>query len=682
MSDSLIGQTIDGYRIEEVLGRGGMGTVYRAVDVALDKPVALKVMAPRLADDDTFLERFRSEARALARLDAPGIVRVLALRETDAGVFIVMEYVEGDTLDTLLQRYAPIEWTRALPLFRQILEAVGHAHASGVLHRDLKPSNILITDDGQVKVTDFGLAKIQAADADLTSTFETAGTIYYMSPEQIKGLRHVDARSDLFALGMIFYEVLTGRLPVETTASNYAIQHAIVEEPLPPPVTFEPELPPALNDVLMTMLAKDPADRFQDARAVLDALQPLEERAGQSPTETPTFAPPNGGAIDWQRWGTGAALGIVALLLLGGAFWTVRALLTPPSPSSSASAASPPPPESVSLAIDTTPSGAAVFIGGDSVGVAPVQHRVPPGSVAVRAQLDGVSSLDTMLAVSGDQRVSLDLSARPALASATAPPDTASASPQESDPPPADPESEAQPTPASEDADDSPEPDDEPAPTPQIGSLAVTSSPSGASVWVDGSVAGTTPLTLDSLRAGSHPIRLEMSGYQPFTRTARITPEATERIEATLQQERAVLTVRVIPFGEVLIDGSLVNPSAEGAVTDTLAPGSYEIAARYQDSRWARTVTLNAGASEQITIDFTQTVALPITARTPDGAPLPNAEIRVDGEVQGYTPQQLQLRVGQHTIRIEKDGYAPAERTINVEPEMPQPLVFELRPSS
>ena len=290
MSDSLIGQTIDGYRIEDVIGRGGMGTVYKAVDVALDKTVALKIISPHLAEDETFLKRFRAEAKALARLDAPGIVRVLTLRETERGVFIVMEYVEGDTLSTLVRRHAPFDWERALPLFRQILEAIHHAHASGVLHRDLKPSNILVTEDGQVKMTDFGLAKIQTSDADLTTTFETAGTIYYMSPEQIKGLRHVDERSDLFALGMIGYEVLTGRLPVDKTGSNYAIQHAIVEEPLPPPTEFASDLPEALADWLMTMLAKDPADRFQSADEALAALESLAPGADASAGRPPAFS--------------------------------------------------------------------------------------------------------------------------------------------------------------------------------------------------------------------------------------------------------------------------------------------------------------------------------------------------------------------------------------------------------
>lgn len=676
MSESLIGQTIDGYRIEEILGRGGMGTVYKAVDVALDKPVALKVMSPHLAEDETFLQRFRGEAKALARIDAPGIVRVLALRETERGVFIVMEYVEGETLDALLRRHAPIPWTQALPLFRQILEAIGHAHMSGVLHRDLKPSNILITDDGQVKVTDFGLAKIQTADADLTSTFETAGTIYYMSPEQIQGLRHVDERSDLFALGMIFYEVLTGRLPVDKTASNYAIQHAIVEEPLPPPTEVNPELPDELSELVMTILEKDPDDRFQDARAVLTALRPLENRAGLSPQRTPSFTMPNRSSENRRRLATATALGLAGLLLLGGAFWAVQYALQLPS---SSGASSSDPPSMATLTVTTTPPGASVVIADDSLGAAPVEHSVPQGSVSVRAQMEEFQPTDTTFVLTGDQRMTLDLT--PSLAVIA----------EASEPPPEPENSDASETSSTEPASPTEPADDPPADTtaeasesaaPPTGQLTLTSTPDSASVILDGEVVGTTPLTLEAIREGDHEIAIRKDSYQSYSTTITVPAGSTEQVQASLTQQPAILTVRAIPYGNILIDGSVRADSTGEAVVDTLAPGTYQLTARYQDSRWSKTVILDPGGSEQVTIDFTQTVAVPVTAQTADGEPLPNAEIQVDGDVQGYTPQQLQLRVGRHTITVRKEGYEPAQRTINVDSEPQQTIVFELRGAS
>lgn len=672
MSDSLIGQTIDGYRIEEIIGRGGMGTVYKAVDEALDKTVALKVISPHLAEDDTFLKRFRAEAKALARLDAPGIVRVLTLRETERGVFIVMEYVEGETLSTLVRRHAPIDWDRALPLFREILQAIHHAHASGVLHRDLKPSNILVTEDGQVKMTDFGLAKIQTSDADLTTTFETAGTIYYMSPEQIKGLRHVDERSDLFALGMICYEVLTGRLPVDKTGSNYAIQHAIVEQPLPPPTAFASDLPEPLADWLMTMLAKDPAHRFQSAADALDALNALAPVAEQAPPPADSFSPPEDAPSNRTRIATLTGFALAALMLLGGAFWTVQYVLNLPTSASE-------PPANAILTLSTSPPGATVFIDGDSVGQAPLRQPVPHDTLTLRTRLAGFAPIDTTLAVSGDQQLALTLTPSPMAVNAPdddhiAPADETA--PPQDDPPPND---DAPPASSAEDVD---APSDQAGPSPARSSLALTSTPDSATVVLNGTFVGTTPLTLDTLSGDTYRLAFGKDQRQNYTTTVRVQPGQTTRVNATLPLQPAVLTLRVIPYGDILINDSLRAQQIETAFVDTLAPGSHRVTARYRSMEWTQTVTLTPGQARQQEIDFTETVGVPITAQTVDGNPLPNAEIVVDSTAQGYTPQQLQLRVGQHTITVQKDGFIPATRTINVNPGEQETLVFQLRPRS
>jgi serine/threonine protein kinase len=230
-----VGDVLDGYRLDAVLGRGGMGTVYRATDRALEKTVALKVIAPHLADDDTFVRRFREEAKALARLDADGIVDVYTLRETEQALFFVMEHIAGPSLDVVLQRRGALPPASGLELLRQVLAAVGHAHASGVLHRDLKPSNILL-HDGEAVITDFGLAKILASDADLTATHEQLGTVAYMSPEQIEGLRNVDERSDLFSVGLIAYESPAGcRLTARRAISSSSGPSSKNHSPRPPP---------------------------------------------------------------------------------------------------------------------------------------------------------------------------------------------------------------------------------------------------------------------------------------------------------------------------------------------------------------------------------------------------------------------------------------------------------------
>ena len=194
--DYIIGKVIDGYKIEKVLGQGGMGTVYLAKDTTLDRDVALKIMDTRLTGDDTFLKRFQSEARALAKLQNPHIVSIYALRETQIGLFIVMEYVDGGTLADRLEEKGALDLHTTMKMFKEILNALSHAHEAGIIHRDIKPGNIMVNQAGQVKVTDFGLAKMQEQASAVTMTVGTGGTLFYMSPEQVRGLANVDQRGD------------------------------------------------------------------------------------------------------------------------------------------------------------------------------------------------------------------------------------------------------------------------------------------------------------------------------------------------------------------------------------------------------------------------------------------------------------------------------------------------------
>jgi len=275
--DVLIGKTIDSYQILEVIGRGGMGVVYKAMDTALEKIVALKMMDPNLAQDESFLKRFRSEAKALAKLENPHIVNVYAFRETEYGLFIVMEYVDGMTLADKITKGGPIPWRKALPIFQQILRGLGHAHQAGVLHRDIKPRNILITADDSVKIMDFGLAKIMQA-SDVTVTQTRAGTLYYMSPERVKGLSKIDHRSDLYSLGMTFYEVLTGTVPFDKEAPDLKILETIVKGEFPPPTQYNSEIPKDLSAIIMKSLEEEPANRFDTSEKLSEALNFFESK--------------------------------------------------------------------------------------------------------------------------------------------------------------------------------------------------------------------------------------------------------------------------------------------------------------------------------------------------------------------------------------------------------------------
>jgi serine/threonine protein kinase len=274
--DPLIGQTIDNYRIDEVIGRGGMGVVYKAADLNLDKTVALKMIDPFLARDENFLKRFKTEAKALAKLENPNIVSVYALRETPMGVFMVMEYVEAKTISEWIRERGKLSVSETLTVTVQILNAIGHAHTVGVIHRDIKPNNVLLCENGTVKVMDFGLAKVVQDISQNTVTQTAAGTLYYMSPEQIKGLKNVDNRSDIYSIGMSVYEMVTGQTPFDKSKSEYEIQKQIIDGDIPSPLQFNPAIPKSLVKLIKKSIDKDPAKRYQNIDEMKSAFYEID----------------------------------------------------------------------------------------------------------------------------------------------------------------------------------------------------------------------------------------------------------------------------------------------------------------------------------------------------------------------------------------------------------------------
>src|SRR4051812_27210446 len=265
------------YEIERHLARGGMAEVYVARDTLLDRPVALKVLFPELSADPTFVERFRREAQAAANLNHPNIVSVFDWGEADNTYFIVMEYVDGPTLRDLLRTEGRLHPDRAADIAADIAAALGFAHRNGVIHRDVKPGNVLISPTGQVKVTDFGIARAarDTAQENLTQTGTVMGTATYFSPEQAQGLP-IDPRSDVYALGVVLYELVTGRAPfVGDNPVAIAYQH-VREQPVPPSRT-NPDVPPALEAIILRALAKSPDDRYASANELRNDLLAFRE---------------------------------------------------------------------------------------------------------------------------------------------------------------------------------------------------------------------------------------------------------------------------------------------------------------------------------------------------------------------------------------------------------------------
>lgn len=277
--EELTGQTLAGYEIREEIGRGGMAAVYKAWQPSLDRPVALKVLHAVFTHDDVFLTRFHHEALLAAQLAHPNIVKIFDAGEHAGRFFIAMEYMPAGSLKTWLEPETPhpIDLDTCVNLIDQVGSALNYAHECSVIHRDIKPSNVLLGDDGRLFLSDFGIAKA-GNSAGLTQWGTMIGTVEYMSPEQAQGLT-LDHRSDLYSLGVVLYELLTGLVPFSGT-NSYSILLAHLNRTPLPPSQLNPDLPPRIDQVVLQALAKDKSRRFQRAGELVEALREAAKGAG------------------------------------------------------------------------------------------------------------------------------------------------------------------------------------------------------------------------------------------------------------------------------------------------------------------------------------------------------------------------------------------------------------------
>ena len=301
----MIGQLIGTFRIEQKIGEGGMGAVFRGHDLMLEREVAIKALRPELARQPELVARFRSEAITLAKLNHSHIATLYNFLRHGEDYFMVMEFVRGKTLDETIRHSGAMDIERAVRLFCQALEGIAHAHALGIIHRDIKPANLMLTASDEVKVMDFGIARVLGT-ARQTKTGRLIGTLEYMSPEQMRGAE-TDARSDIYSLGILLYEMLTGRVPFQAD-SDYELMRAQVEQAPLPPREVKGEIPLAVEAAILQALAKDPAARFQSAaefRSVLisaipaAALKPEPMLQAEPALKATRMA---AGEVEWQSF--------------------------------------------------------------------------------------------------------------------------------------------------------------------------------------------------------------------------------------------------------------------------------------------------------------------------------------------------------------------------------------------
>ncbi|MCX6557509.1 MAG: protein kinase [Candidatus Aminicenantes bacterium] len=276
-----INEKIGHFLIQAEIGRGGMGTIYHAIDTMLNREVALKAIHPQLADNQQLMDRFKIEAMTQARMNHPNIVTIFSFNKIDDQYIIAMEYVDGKSLKEVLQARKMLSPSEAISIIIQVAEGLVYAHAHNVIHRDIKPANILLAKDSQVKISDFGIAKIFGSQG-LTKTGMMMGTPWYTPPEQIMG-KHIDFRADLYSLGVTFYELVTSRVPFDSeTNSEFQIQKAHLETPPPRPSLYNSQIGVKLEKIILQALQKKVEKRFQSAGEMITELKKIHDDLGKA----------------------------------------------------------------------------------------------------------------------------------------------------------------------------------------------------------------------------------------------------------------------------------------------------------------------------------------------------------------------------------------------------------------
>ncbi len=263
--DKYVGKRLDGrYEIEDIIGEGGMAVVYSARDIQDDIPVAIKILRDEYLGNNEFIRRFKDESKAIAVLSHPNIVKVYDVSFGDRIQYIVMEYIDGITLKDYIEKSGPVNWRETVHFVLQTLKALQHAHEKGIIHRDVKPQNIMLLEDGTIKVTDFGIARFSKSTANsMTMTNKAIGSVHYVSPEQARG-EPTDAKSDLYSLGVMMYEMLTGKLPFDDANAVSVALMQLQSDPVPPR-TINPDIPEGLEEIIIKAMQKDPNKRYHSA---------------------------------------------------------------------------------------------------------------------------------------------------------------------------------------------------------------------------------------------------------------------------------------------------------------------------------------------------------------------------------------------------------------------------------
>jgi serine/threonine-protein kinase len=640
------------YQIVGELGRGSMGVVYKGYDPVIQRTVAIKTMLPEGLSPQEFQEyktRFQREAMAAGILAHPNIITVYDFGEDNGVLYLAMEFLEGKSLEKIVQEQTVLPIETILPIYDQVCSALDHAHRNKIVHRDIKPANIMILQNGLVKVTDFGIAKMMAMG--MTQAGQILGTPNYMSPEQVKG-RQIDGRSDIFSLGVILYELSTGEKPFGGQNITTVIYKIINENPIPPR-ELDASIHSGLSYVINKALAKNVDERYQTCREMAEDLRNYKNL---------------GGAMVGQ--------GTVVMTASPVPFEVAEPAPSPRAPQPRPAAT----PQPAPTAVDETPIGSSLNI-----------HVIPPPAPRQQSipQIAWVLGALVFVAIMASMTYIFILRPKSQPVPSAVPATVAKVTPAQNPPaatpvtPPATPATTATvPPPAPEPKPATPEevptkapvvsePEHHARPTgAKVGQLMVSANVNGARISVDGrsDPSWLTPHTIPDLPAGTHNVVVAMDGYEDFQQSVTIEGGQTSNVAGNLSSPRAELNVVTKPPGvEVLIDGKSYGPSP---VRATLAPGNHTYTLKLPGGApYENTVALKSGGivTKTLTLGGAATTGIVEVRTIP-----PGATVQADGSLEsGQTPTSFRLPVGTHTLVISLSGYPPVRQQVTVSENEP-----------
>jgi serine/threonine protein kinase len=716
MSSSFIGKVVDNYRIIENLGIGGMGVVFKAIHVKLDKLFALKMIAPGLAMNENFIKRFQTEAKALAKFEDPNIVRIYDLREYNDQWFIVMEYVEGYNLLDIIRKKGAFPLQNAISILKQILTAIGHAHSAGIIHRDLKPNNVMISTDGKVKITDFGLAKDQT-NTTTTLSVTSGGTLYYMSPEHVKGFQFTDKRSDIYSIGMTFYEMITGTVPFKDLQSDFDIRESIVRKETKEPSVYNEKIPSELENIVMKSISKEPDDRYQTTTEMLEAIQFFEAKDSNIESVFALVEIPDSGtntvsganskklrlqlvkSIFAENKRTLSIIGVlsslIVLLILILYFLYPSSSFDKHIPNKLA--------EDSRLSISTQPTSAEIVIGKDTIGHSPINYySLQPGQYSLLIFKNEYEPIDTTIVLNPGNKLSLSFSLKESeitgdvIESKTVSPPKSIRNVKaitkaliriKSEPANAQIwiNGKSMGTTPLNIADLSPgiyqliikkegyldyknkiylksgQNSDLLANLPLLsGSLNITTDPPSARILLDGEeiTNSRTPAKLEKIPVGKHKIEVQKTGYTSVTKEIEIKKGEILNKNISLIQQKGKLSIQVRPWGSIFINNDLKKESVDTKYEVTLPVEQYKIKVNHPTlGIWEKRIQIQPDTEEQIVVNFNRKIDVAIVAFDEEGSPL-KADIYLDDKDTGKsTPAEVKINVGIHKVDLKLNGY-------------------------